>query len=148
MSNRVLITGATGFVGRQVLRHLAMEDILLSVIVREGSQSLLKEHLIVTTVIKTADLFAESEVWWEKALQGIDTVIHLAWFAEPSKYLQSPKNLECLQGTLAMAKGAVKAGGVASATFVKYADLNLETEPDSVTSTHCHTPLIGEPPKL
>ena len=47
-----------------------------------------------------------------------------------------------------MVNGAVNVGGVVSATFVKYADLNLETEPDSVTSTHCHTPLIGEPPKL
>jgi len=36
-------------------------------------------------------------------------VIHAAWYAEPGQYLQSSKNLDCLQGTLNMAKGAVQA---------------------------------------
>lgn len=110
MITRVLLTGATGFVGRQVLNHLAKEDVLLTLIVRDGKQSFLNEHSAVKTIITTTDLFEETEAWWKNALQGIDTVIHLAWYAEPSKYLQSSKNMECLQGTLAMAKGAAQAG--------------------------------------
>ena len=43
-------------------------------------------------------------------MEDIDTVIHAAWYAEPGQYLQSPKNLDCLQGTLNMAKGAAQAG--------------------------------------
>ena len=36
-------------------------------------------------------------------------MIHVAWYVEPGKYLDSPKNLDCLIGTLALAKGAVNA---------------------------------------
>ena len=110
MSKHVLITGANGFVGRQVLNHLAQHGVRLTVVVRDGKQTMLKEHPAVETVITTPDLFAETDEWWANALQGIDTVIHLAWYAEPGKYLQSSKNLDCLQGTLNMAKGAAQAG--------------------------------------
>ena len=36
---RVLITGANGFVGRQIIRSLDMKDIDLIPIVREGKES-------------------------------------------------------------------------------------------------------------
>lgn len=110
MTKRVLITGATGFVGRQVLHHLAMQDVCLTVIVRDGKQPMLEGHSAVKTVITTPDLFAENAEWWTKALQGIDIAIHVAWYAEPGQYLHSSKNLDCLQGTLSMAKGAAQAG--------------------------------------
>ena len=37
---------------------------------------------------------------------GVDTVIHVAWYAEPGKYLSSPKNMLCLTGTLSLAEAA------------------------------------------
>jgi dTDP-6-deoxy-L-talose 4-dehydrogenase (NAD+) len=51
----------------------------------------------------------ETNSWWESALEGIDTVIHIAWYAEPGKFLLSSKNLKCLLGTLNIAKGAAQA---------------------------------------
>lgn len=110
MNKRLLITGVTGFVGRQVLRHLATQDVRLTVVVRDSKQTSLTDHPAVETVISTPDLFAETAEWWANALQGIDTLIHIAWYAEPGQYLQSSKNLDCLQGTLNMAKGAAQAG--------------------------------------
>ena len=110
MSKRVLITGATGFVGRQVLRHLAKRDVSLTAIVRDGKETMLKDQPAVETVIATPDLFAETEAWWASALRGIDTVIFVAWYAEPGNYLQSSKNLDCLQGTLRVARAAAQAG--------------------------------------
>ena len=43
-------------------------------------------------------------------MDGVDTVVHVAWYAEPGKYLQSEKNLDCLMGTLEMAQACVQAG--------------------------------------
>ena len=87
MNKRVLITGVTGFVGCQVLHHLAKQEAQLTVVVRDGKESMLKDHPADMTVITTPDLFAETPEWWINALQGIDTLVHVAWYAETGKYL-------------------------------------------------------------
>ncbi len=110
MTQRILLTGATGFVGRQVLRQLATQGHKLTIILRDGKQLMFNDNPEIETIISTTDLFAETVDWWANALEDIDTVIHAAWYAEPGQYLQSPKNLDCLQGTLNMAKGAAQAG--------------------------------------
>ena len=101
----VLLTGATGFVGRQVLHALIERKIHVRVVVREGKQELLPKSELLE-IVQTYDLFAEPVQWWEQVCKGIDTVIHLAWYAEPGKYLQSPLNMDCLIGTFELAKGA------------------------------------------
>jgi len=110
MKKRILITGATGFVGRQVLKHLTTEDVLVTLVVREGKELLFANNSVVESVILTQDLFAETVEWWGNVLSGIDTVIHLAWYVEPGKYLDASQNIDCLIGTLNLAKGAVRAG--------------------------------------
>lgn len=110
MTGVMLLTGATGFVGRQVLRVLAEQGIRVRVVVRDGKQEQLNLPDNVETLVSTPDLFAENADWWADVCQAIDTVIHIAWYVEPGKYLQSVKNLDCLSGTLQMAKGAAQAG--------------------------------------
>ncbi len=63
----------------------------------------------IDRIIQTQDLFAEQSYWWAEACKGVDMVIHCAWYAEPGKYLQSSKNIDCLIGTLNLAKGAAEA---------------------------------------
>ena len=106
-----LVTGATGFVGRQVLRQLVRRGVDVRAVVRAGTQGRL-EALPGTTVtmVSTPDLFAEPAAWWQQACDGVDVVVHVAWTAEPGRYLTSPVNLDCLQGTLALARGAAQAG--------------------------------------
>jgi len=107
---RVVVTGATGFVGRHIIRALEKESVTLIPIVRVGKESLMSGVERVERIVTTTDLFSEDEAWWELQCHGVDLVIHAAWYAEPGKYLQSTKNLDCLIGSLCMARGAVKAG--------------------------------------
>jgi len=109
VKRRILLTGATGFVGRQVLRALLEEDVLVTAVIRQSSLQQLPTSSKMGPPLLTRDLFEEDESWWRKNLQGIDVVVHLAWYAEPGKYQLSPKNMDCLLGTLRMARAAAAA---------------------------------------
>ncbi len=110
MTKPVLLTGATGFVGRQILRALLNEGKRVRLVVRTGHDDALASQEGVERVVTTPDLFVEPADWWQETCKGVDTLIHAAWYAEPGKYLASPKNLDCLAGTIAMAQGAMAAG--------------------------------------
>ena len=105
----ILLTGATGFVGRQLLRALSERGCRVLPVVREGKQGEVARGDAIETIVASPDIFAEDADWWARACRGVDTVIHAAWYAEPGQYLQSPKNKECLSGTLRLADGAVQA---------------------------------------
>ena len=105
---RFLLTGATGFVGRQVLRELHERRCETRLIVR--NEAALPPFGTIERVISTRDLWDESSASLAEACRDIDTVIHAAWYAEPGQYLQSAKNFECLAGTLRLAEAAVQSG--------------------------------------
>jgi nucleoside-diphosphate-sugar epimerase len=106
----VLITGASGFVGRQITRSLDTEDIDLIPVVRKGKENTVSNFKNVKKIITSKDLFVEDESWWEEQCKDVDIVIHAAWYVETGKYLDSLKNIDCLIGSLKLAKGAAKAG--------------------------------------
>lgn len=110
MTGLILLTGGTGFVGRQVLKSLSAHGKKIRVVVRDGKQKQLVALNAIESIVTTQDLFAENAEWWTTVCGDIDTVIHVAWYAEPQNYLQSPKNFDCLIGTLQLAKGAIKSG--------------------------------------
>lgn len=103
---RVLITGATGFVGWQVARALIEKGADVSTVGRSNKN--LPQG--VRNHINVADLFSLSPDFWHETCSEFDTVVHVAWYAEPGKYVWSEKNLYCLSGTLALAQGAALAG--------------------------------------
>ena len=109
VAGTVLVTGGAGFVGRQVVAALADRGASLRLVLRDGRQPPPEAGASVERVVHTPDLFAEPSAWWADTCEGIDLVIHLAWYAEPGHYLQSPRNLDCLAGTLNLAKGAAMA---------------------------------------
>jgi dTDP-6-deoxy-L-talose 4-dehydrogenase (NAD+) len=106
VTRTVLLTGAAGFVGRQVLAALTERGTAIRAVVRAGTKVELPAGDI--TVITTPDLFAEGPAWWADACTAVDTVIHAAWYAEPGKYLTSARNIDCLVGTLRLAQGAAQ----------------------------------------
>jgi dTDP-6-deoxy-L-talose 4-dehydrogenase (NAD+) len=109
MNAKVLLTGASGFVGKHVLACLHARGVAVKAVARPQSAAN-TAWPPGTEVIQTADLFAEPASWWEEVAAGASRVLHLAWYVEPGVYLRSPRNLDCLAGTLAMAQGCARAG--------------------------------------
>jgi nucleoside-diphosphate-sugar epimerase len=107
---RVMITGPTGFVGRHIMRALEIHNVALLPVVRAGKEPFLSGFRNVERIITTRDLFSENESWWEEKANGVDLVIHAAWYVEHGKYLQSRDNMTCLVGSLRLAEGVARAG--------------------------------------
>ena len=107
----IALTGATGFVGRQILRALINRDCKVRVIKRPGRclPDVTKPDCV--EIAETSDLFTASPAQLNTLVTGIDTLIHAAWYAEPGQYLHSPLNLECLTGTLRLAQAFQAKGG-------------------------------------
>jgi dTDP-6-deoxy-L-talose 4-dehydrogenase (NAD+) len=109
-SSLVLLTGATGFIGRHLLQALAAKDVRVRPVVRTGTLDRLPACDAIERVVASPDIFAENVDWWAETCRGVELIVHAAWYAEPGLYLQSPKNVDCLTGTIRLARGAVKAG--------------------------------------
>ena len=107
---KVLLTGATGFVGIQILKGLLGVGARVVPVVRSGKEKFVPISENVERIVSSPDIFQESVEWWAAQCRGVDTVIHAAWYAEPGKYLMSEKNMDCLAGSLNLARGTVIAG--------------------------------------
>jgi dTDP-6-deoxy-L-talose 4-dehydrogenase (NAD+) len=101
----ILLTGATGFIGQRVLEELKKDKKnRIKVITRGINNTALENNNI--EVIKTKNAFTESMKWWEDCCNDIDLIIHLAWYVEPGKYLNSNKNFQCISGTTNLVRAA------------------------------------------
>jgi nucleoside-diphosphate-sugar epimerase len=104
--SRILITGASGFVGRALLPVLAPHHRLVLAQRRAGGQSALAdaEHVLV------GDIGPETD--WSAALRGIDAVVHLAAHVHVEDSRADPAlamRVNCA-GTLRLAEAARRAG--------------------------------------
>jgi uncharacterized protein YbjT (DUF2867 family) len=72
MTSVVLLTGATGFVGRQVLIALTEMGVNVRLVIREGSESQLVNFDVVEKIFTSKDVFAEDATWWADRCSGID----------------------------------------------------------------------------
>jgi len=128
------VTGATGFIGSCVLSELIRAGATVRPIVRNpdrlGDQ--LRNPQVEAVVLD--DLFSASEAQLIEATRGLDTLIHLAWFAQPGEYLHSPRNIGCLTGTIRLAHCFAVAGGrrfVGIGTCLEYQASDHAHAPDS-----------------
>lgn len=131
---KVLLTGATGFIGRQALAALVEAggfDEIHAVSTRAAASDFASG-----TVNDFDSKAAAASVRWHRAdlLAGGQAkrlisevrpthLLHLAWYAEPGKYWTSPLNEEWLQASTELLRAFVEQGGervVAAGTCAEY----------------------------
>lgn len=107
---KVLLTGATGFIGSHVARQLLHEGHEVFVWIRPGSDTWRISDLLGSLRVVPRDSSAPEAARSIAAIQP-ELCIHLAWCAKPGEYLTSPSNLDCLSSTLHLVEHVAAAGG-------------------------------------
>jgi len=108
---RVLITGASGFIGSQLARLLVQEGVEVYALLRPKSDPWRICDLLPDLQVVEGNLLQPEQGWLERlgAIQP-EICFHFAWYAEPGIFLTSPLNLQYLSASLTMAEGLAKAG--------------------------------------
>lgn len=106
----VLVTGGTGFVGRQVVRCLLDAKCRTRILCRSVPAKVdLDKRLDAIHV--TTNLFSDSAERLAEYIQGVDTLIHCAWCVGLPDYVTAIDNVDCLQGTIRLAQVFAASGG-------------------------------------
>lgn len=114
---RVLLTGASGFLGRYVLDSLHRQNIETVMLGRRRAADSAFADFIAADLLATPDfatLVKES---------GATHLLHLAWYAEHGKYWTSPLNLRWVEATTRLVEAFCEAGGqqvVVAGTCAEY----------------------------
>lgn len=114
---KVLLTGATGFLGRYVLESLQRQRIDTVTIGRRPSPHGAFADFIEADLLATPDLAALISA------SAATHLLHLAWYTEHGKYWASPLNLSWVAATTSLVDAFCKAGGqhvVAAGTCAEY----------------------------
>jgi nucleoside-diphosphate-sugar epimerase len=106
---RVLLTGATGFIGSHVARLLVREGCEVHALVRANARLWRIADLRSQLELITGDVCdaATREAIAERKPQSC---IHLGWYATPGIYLRAPENVDLMAGTLKLAMRLAEAG--------------------------------------
>lgn len=102
--NKVLVTGATGFIGMELIRELALEGVTPRVLIRRPHRAALLNSYDVEPF--QGDLTVPATL--ERAVEGVDTVIHLGGRASFESYRRLRPTI--VEGTLHLARAAAEAG--------------------------------------
>jgi len=107
---KVVVTGAAGFIGLEVVRQLSIDGHDVVAIARRPDQ-LSRIAGRRAKISKVAmDLDDAEAVGDLLRVARPDAVIHLAWYANPCDYLTSHRNLSSISMTTALIEGALSVG--------------------------------------
>ena len=106
----VLVTGASGFVGAQVVRQLVESDQEVVALVRATSSRRRLDGIADRVKFIEADLDDTGDLAARLKQLKPAACIHAAWYAEPGQYLPSPRNLDSLRSSLTLLEELALAG--------------------------------------
>jgi nucleoside-diphosphate-sugar epimerase len=106
---KILLTGATGFIGCHAARALLARGHEVRVAVREGSGTSRIREILPSLERVTCNLWSATPAELEALCEGVELVLHTAWYAVPGQYLSAHENLECTAGTLRLIEAAADA---------------------------------------
>ena len=108
---RVLVTGATGFIGSHVVRELVSRGHEAVALVRPGSSRQRLADVMDRIGVVDGDMADASTIGRVIGDVRPAAIIHLAWYAEPGKYLGDVgRNLAALEGSIRLLDAAVAVG--------------------------------------
>ncbi|MBW2597766.1 MAG: SDR family oxidoreductase [Deltaproteobacteria bacterium] len=135
-SSKILITGATGFIGRQLCDRLMSEGRQVRRAARDTSQ--IEDASVVGDIGR--------ETSWRKALAGVDTVVHLAARVNISQEKSAKPLAEFrkvnTEGTLALARQATQAS---VKRFVYISSIGVNGNQNTQPFNEQDTPSPAEP---
>lgn len=121
---RVLLTGATGFLGGPVLRALAAAGREVHAVTSRSLDAVPTGRAVAGDVTwHRADLLQPGESGRLVALVKPEALVHLAWYATPPDYWTSPLNVRWVEATLELARVFIERGGrrfVGAGTCAEY----------------------------
>lgn len=113
---RVLLTGATGFVGAHAIPALQARGFEIHALGRRPPAA--------EAIFHPVDLLDAEAVRRAVGAIGASHLLHLAWYAEPGLYWRAAANLDWVAASLALVRAFREAGGVravAAGTCAEYA---------------------------
>jgi nucleoside-diphosphate-sugar epimerase len=107
---KVFVTGATGFIGSHISRCLLRNGHDVLALVTPNNKlwrikDILNRMDILPGTLQDISDFQEKLSTWRP-----DACIHLAWFTQPGKYLNSIDNLSSLQGSINLLQALISCG--------------------------------------
>jgi nucleoside-diphosphate-sugar epimerase len=121
MTRRVLVTGATGFIGQYALLPLRELGFEVHVAGRKPPDD-------PTVAFHAANLFEPADTVRIAREAEASHLLHLAWDTEPGRFWNSPLNLDWVGASLAMVRAFAEAGGTRAVLAGTCAEYRWGTE--------------------
>jgi nucleoside-diphosphate-sugar epimerase len=97
---RVFVTGASGFIGAHLVPTLLDAGCEVAILAVHNNTLWRLSKVLTQLHVIWGDLSAVDEFALSLADFGPDACIHLAWYVEPEKYLDSPLNINWMMNSL------------------------------------------------